>query len=103
MANIIDEERRHSVDAAPHAAKEIVSGFGCVFLRGDRLVQLRHRLLQRRCQREEKSHAQPFLFFIERVVHFPEPFMLAGEFRSFGGGFGERMDLGPWEMPEDES
>lgn len=103
MAHAVDEECRSAVDTATHAAHEIVSDFWGIFLPGDGVAQLGHRQFQRRRQGGEKLGAQTLLIFIELIVRFPEPFVVAGEFRRLGGRFRQRMYLRQREMPEHKS
>src|SRR5689334_14710361 len=46
---------------------------------------------------------QVLLVLKEQVVHHPEPALLGGGFRGFGGMLGKRMPIDEWKMPVDKA
>jgi hypothetical protein len=100
---IIQEECRRAGHAASPSGSHVLKHSGGVHPAMQICFKLRKIQAGRFGVPVEIFRFQVLLVFKEQVVHHPEPALLGGGFRGFGGMLGKRMPIDEWKMPVDQA
>src|SRR5258706_5873714 len=98
VSHFVDEQGRRAVDAAAHAAQEILADARRVRARDEILAESREIEREGLGVREQAVVVQRRLVLEQQIVHRPEAVLRACRLGRFGGALGVRVHVAQWKV-----